>query len=224
MNNEKRISASIMCSDLLNVQRDVDVLRENGVDFLHIDIMDGAFVPNITLGIDLCNALGEKGGVKRDIHLLVENPTIFINRLNLKPGEMVSVHYEADVNVRILSSMIRGKGARFGLALNPETPISVLSDYLDQLDFVLLMMIKPGFAGLKKEAGMIEKIKDLRNYLIAEGKDLEIEVDGNVSFKNAREMSAASADIFVGGSSSIFSKKDDIGNCVRLLRKSITLA
>ena len=218
---EKKISASIMCADLLNVQRDVELLRENGVEFLHVDIMDGAFVPNITLGIDLCNALGEKSGVKRDIHLLVENPTLFINRLNLKPGEQVSVHYEADVNVRILSSMIRGNGARFGLALNPETPIDVLSDYLDQLDFVLLMMIKPGFSGMKKEAGMIEKIKDLRQYLDSHNKNIEIEVDGNVSFKNAREMSAASADIFVGGSSSIFSKKDDIGNCVRLLRKSI---
>lgn len=224
MNNDKKISASIMCADLMNLQRDIEVLEKSGVDFLHLDVMDGSFVPNITLGFDICNAVGEISDIKRDIHFLLENPTIFIDRLNLKKGEMLSVHFETDSNLKLLSKLVRAKGAKFGVALNPETPIAVVGDYIKDLDFVLLMMIKPGFAGMKKEAGMIEKIAAMREYLSSHGReDMPIEVDGNVSFKNAKAMSQASGNIFVAGSSSIFSKKDTLENCIDLLKRSISI-
>lgn len=211
-----------MCADLLHLADDIKILEDNDVDFLHLDIMDGFFVPNITLGFDLCNAIGEKSCIKRDIHLLIENPTIFIDRLNLKKDEMLSIHYEADANIKLISKQTRAKGAKFGVALNPETPISVLREILDDIDFVLLMMIKPGFAGMKKEAGMIEKIAEAREFLVKVNKaDMPIEVDGNVSFKNAQAMSLASANIFVAGSSSIFSKKDTIDNCINKLKRSL---
>ena len=213
-----------MCADLLHLADDIAILEQNGVDFLHLDVMDGCFVPNITLGFDLCNAIGETSKIKRDIHLLVENPAIFIDRLNLKKDEMLSVHYEADVNIKLISKLTRAKGAKFGVALNPETPLTVLDAHLNDIDFVLLMMIKPGFAGMKKEAGMIEKISAAREYLADAHKgDMPIEVDGNVSFKNAKAMSLASANVFVAGSSSIFSKKDTIEKCITTLKNSISI-
>lgn len=213
-----------MCADLLHLADDIAILEQNGVDFLHLDVMDGCFVPNITLGFDLCNAIGETSKIKRDIHLLVENPAIFIDRLNLKKDEMLSVHYEADVNIKLISKLTRAKGAQFGVALNPETPLTVLDAHLNDIDFVLLMMIKPGFAGMKKEAGMIEKISAAREYLADAHKgDMPIEVDGNVSFKNAKAMSLASANVFVAGSSSIFSKKDTIEKCITTLKNSISI-
>ena len=224
MNNEKKISASIMCADLLNLHKDIEILENSNIDFLHLDIMDGSFVPNITLGFDICNAIGATSKIKRDIHLLVENPAIFVDRLNLKNGEILSIHYETDSNIKIISKLVRAKGAKFGVALNPETPIEVVGDFINDIDFVLLMMIKPGFAGMKKEAGMIEKIASMRVYLTTLGKeDMPIEVDGNVSFKNAKTMSIASGNIFVAGSSSIFSKKDTLEKCVELLRNSIKI-
>lgn len=224
MNNEKKISASIMCADLLNLQRDIESLEKSNIEYLHLDIMDGTFVPNITLGFDVCNAIGEMSKIKRDIHLLMENPAIFIDRLNLKKDEMLSIHYEVDSNIHLLSKLVRAKGARFGIALNPETPITVIGNSISDLDFVLLMMIKPGFAGMKKESGMIEKIAATRSFLTSLGKeDMPIEVDGNVSFKNAKSMSKASGNIFVAGSSSIFSQKDTLENCVNMLRRSIVL-
>ena len=170
MNNEKKISASIMCADLLNLQKDIEILENSNIDFLHLDIMDGSFVPNITLGFDICNAIGATSKIKRDIHLLVENPAIFVDRLNLKNGEILSIHYETDSNIKIISKLVRAKGAKFGVALNPETPIEVVGDFINDIDFVLLMMIKPGFAGMKKEAGMIEKIASMRVYLTTLGK------------------------------------------------------
>lgn len=224
MNNEKKISASIMCADLLNLQRDIESLEKSNIEYLHLDIMDGTFVPNITLGFDVCNAIGEISQIKRDIHLLMENPAIFIDRMNLKNGEMLSIHYESESNIRLLSKLVRAKGAMFGIALNPETPIKVIEECSADIDFVLLMMIKPGFAGMKKEAGMIEKIAATRSLLCSLGKeDTPIEVDGNVSFKNAKAMSQASGNIFVAGSSSVFSKKDTLENCVNMLRRSIAL-
>ncbi len=213
-----------MCADLLNLSKDISVLENNNIDYLHLDVMDGSFVPNITLGMDLCNAIGESSTIKRDIHMLMENPIIFIDRLNLKRDEMLSVHYEADTNIKLASRIVRAKGAKFGMALNPETPITVVGDYIKDLDFVLLMMIKPGFAGMKKEAGMIEKITAMREYLSSLGRDdMPIEVDGNVSFKNAKAMSQASGNIFVAGSSSVFSKKDTLENCIEMLKRSISI-
>lgn len=223
MNKKKMISASIMCADLLNLTHDIKILEDAKIDFLHLDIMDGKFVPNITLGIDLCNKIGEISNIKRDFHLLLNDPTIFIDRFNLKEDEMVTVHFEADVNINLLSYNVRSKGAKFGVALNPETPITVLDDYLDDIDYIVLMMIKPGFAGMKKEDGMIEKIMALRTYLNKKNKgDLLIEVDGNVSFQNATIMSSATANIFVAGTSSIFSKKYEITKAIEMLRNNIT--
>jgi ribulose-phosphate 3-epimerase len=143
-----------------------------------------------------------------DIHLMITRPDLKLDYFNIQPGEYVSVHWESTPHIQRVLAAIRAKGAKAMVALNPATPICVLEHILDSLDGVLLMTVNPGFAGQAMVPGALEKIRATREYLDAKGySNIDIEVDGNVSFENAKKMRAAGANIFVGGSSSVFSVK-----------------
>ena len=213
------ISPSLMCVDLMNVEQGVRALEEAGVDFLHVDIMDNHFVPNITLCPDFVQSLREITQIPLDVHLMVEQPEDFLPQYSfLGAGDFLTIHYEATLHPQKALGAIRAMGVRPGLALNPATPVEALEYLLDDVEMVLLMTVNPGFAGQKLIPSMLKKLEHLKRYLLEKGyENTLIEVDGNVSFENAVKMHALGADIFVGGSSSVFSREGVITeNCRKL--------
>ncbi|WP_246586534.1 ribulose-phosphate 3-epimerase [Cytobacillus gottheilii] len=213
-----KIAPSLMCVDLLNVERDIKLLEEAGVDYLHVDIMDNHFVPNITLSFDFIKSIKRITDIPLDVHLMINNPEESLQYLDmLTAGDIVCIHYESTIHIHRAIGMIKDLGVKVGLALNPGTPIGVIENLLPDLDMVLIMTVNPGFAGQKLIPSMLEKIEKLRALLNEKGySEIEIEVDGNVSFDHAKLMYEKGADIYVGGSSSVFSKENSIvENCKR---------
>lgn len=217
-----KISPSIMCADFKHLEENIKILEQIGVEYLHFDIMDGSFVPNFTLGPDLMRAVREITNLPFDIHLMVKHPENHIALFDIKPGDLVSVHQESTIHLQRTLQKIKDYGAKAAVALNPATPIYSIEDVLDDIDVVLIMTVNPGFAGQKLVPATIRKIANMKKYLVGNGYGhIEIEVDGNVSYENARKMREAGADIFVAGTSSLFIKGVSIPESAEELRKSI---
>lgn len=201
------LAASVMCADQLNLGREIDELTRAGIDLLHIDMMDGHFVPNYMLPPETVKAIASAARIPLDIHLMVTNPDLAIGMMEFKAEDIVTVHYESTPHIKRTLSLIRQKGARAGLAINPGTPLSVLEELLDDIDMLLVMTVNPGFAGQKMASGALDKICRARRLLDSTGHgDVLLEVDGNCSFENIPKMHAAGAEIFVVGTSSVFHK------------------
>ncbi|WP_071141000.1 ribulose-phosphate 3-epimerase [Sporanaerobacter sp. PP17-6a] len=217
-----KISPSLMCIDFTNIEEDIKLLKASNVDYLHFDIMDGNFVPNYTFGPDFMNSIRKITDLPFDIHLMVENPERKLDFFNIREGDIVSIHYESTTHVQRVLEKIKDLGVTPSIALNPSTPICCIEDILDDIGVVLIMTVNPGFAGQKMIPAMLNKIGRLRHYLDIKGyKSIEIEVDGNVSFENSRRMKKAGANIFVAGTSSIFSNRKNIRNGVYRLKAQI---
>ncbi len=215
------LSPSMMCADHAVLPKTLQVFADTGIDLLHIDVMDGVFVSNFTLGTDYCRAMRRLSTIPLDLHLMITEPEKKLGWFDIQPGEWVSVHVESTSHLQKALSEIRARGAHPMAALNPATPLSVLDYIIDDIDGVLIMTVNPGFAGQKLIPSMLSKITDCRAYLDACGReDVRIEVDGNVSFENARKMRRAGADIFVGGSSSVFAA-GDMAEHIRMLRCAV---
>lgn len=216
----KLLSASVMCADLLNMGKSVSDLKEAGIDYLHIDIMDGCFVPNITLGFDLVNSIKKGSDIPLDVHMMVSEPKRFFDRMNLSENDILCVHYEACENVSETLSLIKEKGCKVGLAINPLTPVEAIKEFAELVDMILVMTVTPGFAGQKMFEGAEEKVKKCREILDNMGlSDIPIQVDGNISFENGAKLSKAGADIFVQGTSSLFMKDMSIKDAAEKFRK-----
>jgi len=195
-----KIAPSMMCADFLNLEKDIRIFESSGVEYLHIDIMDGCFVPNYTLGTDYVKKLKESTKIPLDIHLMIDRPEDKLEWFKFSENDYVSFHYEATNHVHRVIQKIKTRGAKAMLALNPATPLCVLEDVIIDLDAVLIMTVNPGFAGQKLVGQSIDKIARLRKMY----PEIEIEADGNVSFENAVKMRTAGVDIFVAGSSSVY--------------------
>ena len=205
MSLSKKISPSLMCADFLHLGDELKTLEECGIEYLHIDIMDGVFVQNYTLGTDFVRMITE--------------PHLKLDWFDLRPGDYVGFHVEAEPHVQRTLAAIRDRGAKPMLVLNPGTPLNVLDEVLPDLDAVLLMTVNPGFAGQKLIPQTLDKIARLRRMLDERGyENVEIEVDGNVSFENAAKMSRAGANIFVAGTSSIYAKNGSVKENAEKLR------
>ena len=195
----------MMCADIFSLGETLDVFEKNGVSYLHIDVMDGEFVPNFTLGTDYCRKMKQASSIPLDIHLMINDPEKKLSWFDFGEGDIVSVHFESTKHPYLALQMIRERGAKAFLAINPGTASSVILPMLDVLDGVLVMTVNPGFAGQKLAESTLAKISEVRALAEAAGKtDLLIETDGNVSFENAVRMSRAGADIFVAGTSAVF--------------------
>lgn len=216
------ISPSLMCADFLNLGNELKKLEAAGIEYLHIDIMDGEFVPNFQLGIDFIKKLKGATKIPLDIHMMVKNPENKLDWIPFEAGDYVSVHYEACTHLQRALSMIRARGGKTMLALNPGTPLSMIEEVLPDLDAVLIMTVNPGFAGQRLISSTLDKIKRLRRYLDEKGYGhVEIECDGNVSFENAAKMREAGANIFVAGTSSIYAKSGSFEENIDKLRAAI---
>ena len=219
---EKRISVSMMCADIFRLRETLDDLIKNQISYLHLDIMDGEFVPNFTLGTDYCRLMKEHSEIPLDIHLMIRNPEKKLSWFPFGENDMVSIHFESTAHPYLALQMIRERGAKAFLAINPGTSASVILPMLSVLDGVLVMTVNPGFAGQKLAESTLDKIQEVRMLAEQAGrKDLIIEVDGNVSFENAKKMRAAGANIFVAGTSSVFTSDATLDEGILKLREVI---
>ena len=216
------LSVSLMCADLMNMRHDVEVLASYGVDYLHIDIMDGAFVPNLTFGPDFVNSIRKITSLPLDIHLLMEHPRVIVRSMDIREGDIVTIHSECKESIMENVAFVKQKGAKFGLALNPDTSIVEVKKYLPYVDVILLMLIVPGFAGSTMIHGMMEKVGQTKQYLDEHGyENIEISVDGSVSCERAKYMKSLGASIFVGGTAGVFRKGMELSTTIPMFYKSI---
>ncbi len=219
---EKKIAPSIMCADFLSLGETLRGCETGRCEYLHVDIMDGSFVPNYTLGTDFCKALKKATDIPLDIHLMIDRPEDKLAWFDIGEGDYISVHYESTNHICRALQRIRDLGAKPMLAINPGTPICVLENCLELIDAVLVMTVNPGFSGQKLTPGTLEKVARVREFLDSHGHpEIEIEVDGNVSFENARKMSDSGANIFVAGTSSIFNPSFSLAEGIAKLRSCV---
>jgi ribulose-phosphate 3-epimerase len=198
------ISASLMCANLCRLEMEVRTLELSGTDYLHLDIMDAVFTPNMPLGFETIRQLREITALPLDAHLMVHNNDYFVQRMADLGVNLVSVHVESSIHLERTLTLIQSLGMKSGVALNPATPLHALEYVLDRVDFILIMMVNPGFAGQPLIPSALKKIADCRRFLEERGLSVPIQVDGNVSFKNIPLMVESGADILVAGSSSAF--------------------
>ncbi len=216
------ICPSMMCADMFCLGEAVRKLENCGTDYLHIDVMDGVFVPNYTLGTDYIKNLHSYTDIPLDIHLMIISPEDKLERFDIKENDLVSVHFEATNDVAKCLDYINSKGAQAILAINPKTPSDVVIPYLDKIKGVLVMTVNPGYAGQKLVEGSLEKIKEMRHLLDGAGyENIFIEVDGNVSFENGVLMKSSGADMFVAGSSSVFTKQMTLEDAYRKFKDCV---
>lgn len=216
------ISPSMMCCDFFSLGKQIGIFENGGVEYLHIDIMDGHFAPNIALGADFCKELKKHTRIPLDYHFMVEKPENILPAYDISEGDIVSVHAESTVHLQRVLTMISDRGGQPFVAINPATPISAIEEVTDYIDGVLVMSVNPGFAGQKLVASTLDKIKRTRAFLDGRGRENAlIEVDGNVSFENAKIMSGNGANIFVAGTSGLF--RGNIEENLATMRKAIAI-
>ena len=213
------LSPSMMCADIARLAETLRTLEDCGIEYLHVDVMDGVFVPNLMLGTDYVKQLRSLSRIPLDVHLMITEPEKKIGWFDFQPGEFVSVHYESTHDFRGALERVKQAGAKAMAAINPPTAPYVLEPVMDLLDGVLVMTVNPGFAGQKAVPQAIEKIARVRALLEKHGKGgLPIEVDGNCSFEMAPKMRQKGADIIVCGSSSVFTKSRPMAEAIRDFR------
>jgi len=201
MNYPIAIAPSILAADFACLGDGIRAVERGGAALLHVDVMDGHFVPNISIGVPVVASLHKATRLPLDVHLMIENPELYIQAFAEAGADMISVHQEATPHLDRALSMIREHGCRAGAVINPATPVSMLSEVLDKLDYVLVMSVNPGFGGQKFIPGALGKIRELKRIRESYNYVFRIEVDGGVGPENVVELVRAGAQILVAGTS-----------------------
>ncbi|MBQ5669737.1 MAG: ribulose-phosphate 3-epimerase [Tidjanibacter sp.] len=201
MSNRKRIiSPSMLSADFGHLKRDTKMIDRSAAEWVHIDVMDGVFVPNISFGFPVLKAITEATDKFMDVHLMIVEPEKYVERFAKAGADLVTFHVEATDKVQECIDLIRRSGAKVGVSIKPATPVSAIEHLLPQLDLVLIMSVEPGFGGQSFIDGSTDKVKELRTMIDSKGLSVLIEIDGGVSRHNAGELFEAGCDVLVAGS------------------------
>ena len=221
MKLENKISASLMCADPFNLKDTIISLEKYDVDYLHIDIMDGKFVPNLGIGSDYIKALRNHTSLPFDYHIMVKEPDDIINLLDIRENDLVSVHYECSFQIQRTLENIKKHNCKVMIAINPATPLCTLEEVIYYIDGINLLMVNPGFAGQSMVENCMKKADKVGRIIRKFNRtDIIFEVDGNISCENARKLKKYGANLFVGGTSSLFSS-NNLEENISKLRQNI---
>lgn len=213
----KKIAPSILSADFSRLGEEIRAVEAGGADYIHVDVMDGHFVPNITIGPLVVEAVRKVTNLPLDVHLMISNPELYIPEFAKAGADIIVIHAEATVHLHRAVQLIKSFGKKAGVALNPATSLSTLDYVLSELDLILLMTVNPGFGGQSFIDACVPKIQSLRGMLDRHGLETELEVDGGVKTDNIDRIAHAGADVFVAGSA-VFGSKDYAATIAELKR------
>ena len=210
------IAPSILSSDFLNLGKDIEMLNNSKAEWIHIDVMDGVFVPNISYGIPILKAVRRATKKILDVHLMIVQPERYFEAFRDAGADSITFHYEASIHLHRSVSLLHELGIKAGVVLNPHTPVNVLSEILSELDMVLIMSVNPGFGGQKFIENTYQKVSTLKKMIESTGKDILIEVDGGVDLANAGKLIQTGVDVLVAGNT-VFTSADPKATIIKLL-------
>jgi ribulose-phosphate 3-epimerase len=213
-----QISPSILSADFSQLGNEIKRLEEGGADLIHVDVMDGHFVPNLTIGPPVIEALKKNCSIKFDVHLMISPVHKYIKAYSDAGADIITIHPEATDDLPASIQKIKDLGKQVGLSLNPETKINVIKDYLNEIDLVLIMSVNPGFGGQKFMPEVLDKIRELKSIQIKQNIDFDIEIDGGINFENSKIAIEAGANILVSGTTIFKSNNGDIKKNIELLK------
>ena len=212
------LSPSILAADFWQLGEQIQKIQEGGAQYLHIDVMDGMFVPSISFGIPVISSLRSRTARFFDVHLMIEEPERYVEEFIQSGADMITFHIEATSHISDTIAYIKSRGKKVGLSIRPNTPAKALEPYLDQIDMVLIMTVEPGFGGQKMLPECVQKVTEIRNIVTQRNLCVNIEVDGGITIDNVGELIAAGANVIVAGSA-VF--KDDITENVQAFLKKM---